>query len=126
MDKGREEMGKDGYLPLFETKVAKGRILFRCYAASVFVGIIFICVYRVVHFPPASAQVLRRCAWTGLFLSELWFSFYWFLTQFVRWNPVYRYTFKDRLSQRSFQPFSPSSCFYLHLLMAYSEISLQI
>ncbi|CBI41095.3 unnamed protein product, partial [Vitis vinifera] len=36
----------------------------------------------------------------GLFLSELWFSFYWFLTQFVRWNLVYRYTFKDRLSQR--------------------------
>ncbi|RVW33652.1 Cellulose synthase-like protein E6 [Vitis vinifera] len=53
-------MGKDGYLPLFETKVAKGRILFRCYAASVFVGIIFICVYRVVHFPPASAQMEPR------------------------------------------------------------------
>ncbi|KAJ9690015.1 hypothetical protein PVL29_012599 [Vitis rotundifolia] len=93
-------MGKDGYLPLFETKIAKGRILFRCYAASVFVGIIFICVYRVVHFPPASTQVLRRWAWMGLFLSELWFSFYWFVTQFVRWNLVYRYTFKDRLSQR--------------------------
>ncbi|RVW87227.1 Cellulose synthase-like protein E6 [Vitis vinifera] len=93
-------MGRDGYLPLFETKVAKGRILFRCYAASMFVGIIFIWVYRVVHFPPAGAQVLRRWAWMGLFLSELLFSFYWFLTQLVRWSPIYRYTFKDRLSQR--------------------------
>ncbi|CBI23490.3 unnamed protein product, partial [Vitis vinifera] len=36
----------------------------------------------------------------GLFLSELLFSFYWFLTQLVRWSPIYRYTFKDRLSQR--------------------------
>eukprot|EP00261_Vitis_vinifera_P015388 XP_003635361.2 PREDICTED: cellulose synthase-like protein E6 [Vitis vinifera] len=100
MKKGSVEMGRDGYLPLFETKVAKGRILFRCYAASMFVGIIFIWVYRVVHFPPAGAQVLRRWAWMGLFLSELLFSFYWFLTQLVRWSPIYRYTFKDRLSQR--------------------------
>uniref|UniRef100_F6H876 Cellulose synthase-like protein E6 n=1 Tax=Vitis vinifera TaxID=29760 RepID=F6H876_VITVI len=99
-ERGSVEMGRDGYLPLFETKVAKGRILFRCYAASVFVGIIFIWVYRVVHFPPAGAQVLRRWAWMGLFLSELLFSFYWFLTQLVRWSPIYRYTFKDRLSQR--------------------------
>ena len=125
-ERGSVEMGRDGYLPLFETKVAKGRILYRCYAASVFVGIIFIWVYRVVHFPPAGAQLLRRWAWMGLFLSELLFSFYWFLTQLVRWSPIYRYTFKDRLSQRFFQSFSPSSCFYLHLLMAHSEISLQI
>ncbi|KAJ9690008.1 hypothetical protein PVL29_012597 [Vitis rotundifolia] len=95
-----EEMGKEGNLPLFETKVAKGRNLFKCYAASVFVGIIFICVYRAIHFPAANGQVLRRWAWIGLFLSELWFSLYWFVSQFSRWNPIYRYTFKDRLSQR--------------------------
>ena len=106
MKKGSVEMGRDGYLPLFETKVAKGRILFRCYAASMFVGIIFIWVYRVVHFPPAGAQLLRRWAWMGLFPSELLFSFYWFLTQLVRWSPIYRYTFKDRLSQRFFQSLS--------------------
>ncbi|XP_059596226.1 cellulose synthase-like protein E6 isoform X2 [Vitis vinifera] len=93
-------MGKDGYLPLFETKAARGRILFKCYAASVLVGITFICVYRVVHFPAAGGQLLKRWAWMGLSLAELWFSLYWFITQFVRWNPIYRYTFKDRLSQR--------------------------
>lgn len=38
----REEMGPDGGHPLFESKAAMGRIQFRCFAASVFVGIIFI------------------------------------------------------------------------------------
>nr|POE82393.1 cellulose synthase-like protein e6 [Quercus suber] len=36
----------------------------------------------------------------GLFFSELWFCFYWFVTAVVRWNPIYRNTFKDRLSHR--------------------------
>ncbi|KAH7837625.1 hypothetical protein Vadar_015978 [Vaccinium darrowii] len=35
-----------------------------------------------------------------MFMSELWFTLYWVVTQSARWNPVYRYTFKDRLSQR--------------------------
>lgn len=104
-DRQTEEMGKDECLPLFGTKVAKGRNLLRCYAASVFVGIILICVYRVLHFPAATGHLLRRWAWIGLFLSELWFSLYWFVSQFSRWKPIYRYTFKDRLSQRSFSPF---------------------
>ncbi|KAA8537262.1 hypothetical protein F0562_027051 [Nyssa sinensis] len=33
-------------------------------------------------------------------MAELWFSLYWIVTQFVRWNPINRKTFKDRLSQR--------------------------
>ncbi|KAA8519230.1 hypothetical protein F0562_013486 [Nyssa sinensis] len=93
-------MGKEenGYLPLFETKAVKGRVLYKLYAVSVFVGICLICVYRVKHLPAPGE--LGRWAWIGLFMAELWFSFYWIVTQFVRWNPIYRNTFKDRLSQR--------------------------
>ena len=109
-------------IPLFGTKVAKGRRnLFRCYVASVFVGIILICLYRIIHFPSANGQVLRRWAWMGLFLSELWFSLYWFVSQFSRWNPIHRYTFRDRLSQRSFLIFIFLFLLYIHLLIAYSE-----
>ncbi|KAI9185698.1 hypothetical protein LWI28_009854 [Acer negundo] len=32
--------------------------------------------------------------------SELWFGFYWLCTQALRWNCVYKRTFKYRLSQR--------------------------
>ncbi|XP_057957534.1 cellulose synthase-like protein E6 isoform X2 [Malania oleifera] len=94
-------MGRgDEYVPLFETKEAKGRIPYRLYAASVFVGICMIWVYRVSHLPAAEEQVLERWVWVGAFLAELWFSFYWLITQFVRWNPIFRSTFKDRLSHR--------------------------
>ncbi|KAK9267100.1 hypothetical protein L1049_009518 [Liquidambar formosana] len=92
-------MEKDDYLPLFETKAAKGRKLFQFYAVSVLVGICFLCVYRVTHVP-AEGKV-ERWAWMGLFFAELWFVLYWILTLFVRWSPIYRYTFKDRLSHRS-------------------------
>uniref|UniRef100_A0A5B7B305 Putative cellulose synthase-like protein E6 isoform X1 n=1 Tax=Davidia involucrata TaxID=16924 RepID=A0A5B7B305_DAVIN len=91
-------MGKDA--PLFETMGAKGRIPYQVYAVSVFLGICLICVYRVSHLPAAGDHQLGRWAWIGSFMAELWFSFYWIITQFVRWNPIYRYTFKHRLSQR--------------------------
>ncbi|GMH25485.1 hypothetical protein Nepgr_027328 [Nepenthes gracilis] len=35
-----------------------------------------------------------------MFGAEIWFTLYWILTQALRWNPVYRSTFKDRLSNR--------------------------
>ncbi|KAK1584491.1 hypothetical protein Q3G72_033449 [Acer saccharum] len=41
-----------------------------------------------------------KWAWIGLFAAELWFGFYWLCTQALRWNCVYKRTFKDRLSQR--------------------------
>ncbi|KAM6550747.1 hypothetical protein CsatB_000555 [Cannabis sativa] len=41
--------------------------------------------------------VVILLVWIGLFLSELWFTLYWLVTLVVRWNPVYRHTFKDRL-----------------------------
>ncbi|KAK3010021.1 hypothetical protein RJ639_010984 [Escallonia herrerae] len=86
-----KEMGKDGYLPLFETKGAKGRIPYWFYAGSI-----------VSHIPAQGD--FRRPAWIGMFMAELWFSFFWFITQSVRWNPIRRYTFKERLYQRSLSP----------------------
>ncbi|MBA0874941.1 hypothetical protein Goshw_024255, partial [Gossypium schwendimanii] len=89
-------MGKNGYLPLFETRPARGLVFFRSYAASIFIGICFICFHRVSCFP-----VTERWVWVGMFVAELWFSFYFFITVIVKWNPVFRSTFKDRLSSRS-------------------------
>ncbi|XVE62570.1 hypothetical protein DITRI_Ditri06bG0128700 [Diplodiscus trichospermus] len=91
-------MGSSGYLPLFETKPASGRLLFRLYAASIFIAICFILFYRVSYFPVEGKPEL--CAWVGMFLAELWFTLYFFITAVVKWNPVSRYTFKNRLSSR--------------------------
>lgn len=60
-----------------------------------FVGISLILCYRVTNIPENG-----RWAWMGLFIAEVWFSFYWIITQSVRWNPIYRRTFKERLQQR--------------------------
>ncbi|XP_024027282.1 cellulose synthase-like protein E1 [Morus notabilis] len=87
-------------LPLFETKRAKGRVTYRLFASSIFVGICLIWVYRLTHIPKPGQDNAARWAWIGLLASELWFGFYWILTQAVRWNRVHRITFKDRLSQR--------------------------
>ena len=59
------KMGRDGQLPLFEAKAAKGRILFGLYAVSTFVGICLICVYRKTHLPEEGK--VGRWAWIGLF-----------------------------------------------------------
>ncbi|XP_024022113.1 cellulose synthase-like protein E6 isoform X1 [Morus notabilis] len=92
-------MRKNDYLPLFETKLAKGRTLFLSFVTTIFFGIFSIVVYRTSYIP-SKEEGSRRFAWIGLFLAELWFSLYWFITLVIRWNPVYRYTFKDRLSLR--------------------------
>ncbi|GMI84527.1 cellulose synthase like E1 [Hibiscus trionum] len=92
-------MGKSRYLPLFETRPARGRLLFRSYAASIFIAICFIFWYRLTYFP-ALETTTETWVWVGMFLSELWFTFYFFITVIVRWNPVFRSTFKDRLSSR--------------------------
>ncbi|XVE62574.1 hypothetical protein DITRI_Ditri06bG0129100 [Diplodiscus trichospermus] len=93
-------MGSNGYLPLFETRPAKGLVLFRLYAASIFVAVCFIWFYRVSYFPVEGK--LELCAWVGMFLAELWFIFFFFITAIAKWNVVSRHTFKDRLSSRSF------------------------
>ncbi|KAL5574867.1 hypothetical protein UlMin_016566, partial [Ulmus minor] len=91
-------MGNNENLPLFGTYPAKGRVPFRVFAATIFTGICLIFVYRT-RFMPAKEEEGRR-AWIGLFLTEIWFTIYWFITLVVRWNPIYRHTYKDRLSIR--------------------------
>ncbi|XP_044497378.1 cellulose synthase-like protein E1 [Mangifera indica] len=94
-------MESKDYVPFFDTKPAKGRVLFRLYAASMFVAICMVFAYRVSYFPSSlEGQLVERWAWSGMFLAELWFSWYWFLILVNRWNTIYRYPFKDRLSLR--------------------------
>ncbi|KAI0511965.1 hypothetical protein KFK09_012599 [Dendrobium nobile] len=81
---------------LFEVKVGKGRAWKWLYEGSMLLGLLLIWVYRASHVPEAGEK--GRWAWTAVFAAELWFGFYWFLTLSVRWNPIYRYTYKDRLS----------------------------
>ncbi|XP_058112663.1 cellulose synthase-like protein E1 isoform X2 [Magnolia sinica] len=89
-------MGREGYAPLFETKEAKGRIAYKIYAISVFMGICMIWMYRATHVPEKGL----RWAWFCMFGAEIWFGIYWIFTQSARWRPVYRSTFKERLSHR--------------------------
>ncbi|PKU69698.1 Cellulose synthase-like protein E2 [Dendrobium catenatum] len=83
---------------LFEVKVGKGRAWKWLYAGSMLLGLLLIWVYRASHVPEAGEK--GRWAWTAVFAAELWFGFYWFLTLSIRWNPIYRYTYKDKLSHR--------------------------
>lgn len=83
------------YVPLFETKKVRGSFIYKLYATSVFVGIVLVCLYRTTCFHQHGGPV-----WIGMFAAEIWFGFYWLLTQAHRWNRVYRRTFKDRLSRR--------------------------
>ncbi|KAG5561055.1 hypothetical protein RHGRI_004164 [Rhododendron griersonianum] len=69
-------MGQEVYLPLFETKAAKGRVAYKLYSFSVLVGIFSIWVFRASHLPPAETERGRRWGWIGLSMAELWFSFY--------------------------------------------------
>lgn len=93
--------GDADHAPLFETRGPKviARVVYWVYATSVTAAIFGTWIYRVTQLPSAE-ESLKRWAWVGLFMAELWYSFYWLATQSVRWNPVYRFTFKDKLSQR--------------------------
>lgn len=91
-------MGSEGYLPLFDTMQAKERIAYRVFTVSIAVGICLIWSYRLRFVPDEGG---RRWVWIGLFGAEIWFGFYWLLTQAPRWNPIHRRTFKHTLSQRS-------------------------
>ncbi|KAL3851125.1 hypothetical protein ACJIZ3_013007 [Penstemon smallii] len=78
-------------LPLFETKKAKCSLIYKVYSTSIFVSIIFIWVYRATDDENGKL---------GIFAAEVWFGLYWILTRSLRWNRVYRNTFKDKLSIR--------------------------
>ncbi|KAL6655386.1 hypothetical protein ACP70R_006212 [Stipagrostis hirtigluma subsp. patula] len=84
---------------LFATEKVGGRALYRFHAVTVFLGICLVLYYRVTHVPAAGSGE-GRAAWLGMLAAELWFSFYWVITQSVRWAPVRRRTFKDRLAAR--------------------------
>ncbi|PVH64567.1 hypothetical protein PAHAL_2G304100 [Panicum hallii] len=82
---------------LFATEKLVGRSLYRFHAVTVFAGICLVLCYRATHVPAAGAG---RAAWLGMLAAELWFGFYWVITQSVRWCPIRRRTFKDRLAAR--------------------------
>ncbi|KAK7290610.1 hypothetical protein RIF29_05156 [Crotalaria pallida] len=96
-------MESDKYYSLFETTRARGwLIVYRVFAISMFVAICFIYIYRLSHIPLIikGEEVGKSLAWLGLLGAELWFGLNWLCTQALRWNPVFRETFKSRLSQR--------------------------
>ncbi|CAL5063864.1 unnamed protein product [Urochloa decumbens] len=80
---------------LFATEKVGGRALYKLHAITVFVGICLVLYYRATHVPAAG-----RAAWLGMLAAELWFGFYWVITQSVRWCPIRRRAFKDRLATR--------------------------
>ncbi|WVY94098.1 hypothetical protein V8G54_033186 [Vigna mungo] len=84
--------------PLFETKSAKGRVFYKIFSLSLFVGICFIWVFRVSHIPRESE--VGKWGWIGLSFAELCFGLYWLLRQPLRWNLLFREPFRQRLSQR--------------------------
>ncbi|XP_017434092.2 cellulose synthase-like protein E1 isoform X2 [Vigna angularis] len=84
--------------PLFETKSAKGRVFYKIFSLSLFVGICFIWVFRVSHIPRESE--VGKWGWIGLFFAELCFGLYWLLRHPFRWNLLFREPFIQRLSQR--------------------------
>ncbi|XP_058787973.1 cellulose synthase-like protein E1 [Vicia villosa] len=93
-------MDKNEHSPLFETRKGRGRLLYRLFATSIFIAISFIWFYRFTHILFQQEEDGGKWVWIGLLASELWYGFYWILTQALRWNLVFRQPFKDRLSQR--------------------------
>ncbi|KAK4484750.1 hypothetical protein RD792_007344 [Penstemon davidsonii] len=85
-------------LPLFETKVARGRVAFKLYSFTILIGIVSIWLYRLIHIPCIEEQ--GKYAWILMFFAEVLFGLYWIITQSARWHVVFRYPFKQRLSTR--------------------------
>ncbi|AES70607.2 cellulose synthase E1-like protein [Medicago truncatula] len=98
------DRGRGVYSPLFETKKGRGRLIYRLFSISLFTAISFIWLYRFNHIITTNYTQQEedggKLVWFGMLAAELWFGFYWFLTQAFRWNLVFRQPFKDRLSQR--------------------------
>lgn len=83
---------------LFATEKHGGRALYRLHAVTVFLGICLLLGYRATHVPAAGPG---RAAWLGMLAAELWFGLCWVVAQSVRWRPVRRRAFRDRLAARS-------------------------
>ncbi|CAH8347202.1 unnamed protein product [Eruca vesicaria subsp. sativa] len=91
------------YEPLFATRRRTGGLIaFRAFAASVFACICCIWFYRVTV--PLEIDENKtgffRFIWLVMLILEIWFGLYWVVVQSLRWNPVWRSTFTERLSRR--------------------------
>ncbi|XP_020200454.1 cellulose synthase-like protein E6 [Aegilops tauschii subsp. strangulata] len=82
---------------LFETETHGGRAAYRLHAVTVAAGILLLLYYRATRVPAAGEG---RAAWLGMLAAELWYAAYWVVTQSVRWSPVRRRPFIDRLAAR--------------------------
>ncbi|XP_020157427.1 cellulose synthase-like protein E6 isoform X2 [Aegilops tauschii subsp. strangulata] len=82
---------------LFETVRHGGRALYRLHAVTVAASTLLVLYYRATRVPGSGG---RRAAWLGMLAAELWYAAYWVVTQSVRWSPVRRCTFRDRLTAR--------------------------
>ncbi|MCL7034144.1 hypothetical protein MKW94_000956 [Papaver nudicaule] len=102
-----DETKDDDVLPkLFETKKANlaQLVIRRLFSISILTSICLVWFYRFNYFPTSTAAEVdehklgtRRWIWIGLFLAEIWFGFYWILTQALRWNQIFRHPLRDRL-----------------------------
>ncbi|KAF2288938.1 hypothetical protein GH714_022916 [Hevea brasiliensis] len=93
---GRDE--EEEALPLFQRQQAKGRVAYRVFASTIFVGICLIWIHRFLYIPIVGEG--GRWVWVGMFMAELCFSFFWVCTQSLRWNLTLLYPFKHSLSLR--------------------------
>ncbi|KAK4275302.1 hypothetical protein QN277_018409 [Acacia crassicarpa] len=105
----------ESYVGLFETESRRGKVIvYRLFSVTLFAGILSIWAYRfsnlfIIHGGAGGQQQEHDggganksywVLWVVLFGAELWFGFYWILTQALRWNPVFRHPFNNRLSLR--------------------------
>ncbi|KAI3955626.1 hypothetical protein MKW92_044803 [Papaver armeniacum] len=102
----RDDESKDDVVPnLFETKKPnKLQLVHRwLFSFSALVSLCLVWFYRFKYVPTSVAEAdnhklgTRRWIWIGLFAAEIWFGFYWILSQPLRLNQVFRHTFRDRL-----------------------------
>lgn len=90
-----EEMSDE---TLFITEKPKSRVAYQCFASTMVIAICLILGYRITNI--SSVGQPGRWPWIGLLVAELWFSFYWVITQAPRWSYLTRYPLLEKLLQR--------------------------
>ncbi|KAH9290250.1 hypothetical protein KI387_034367 [Taxus chinensis] len=81
--------------PLYITLEKPYAKINRVYACIYFGAILGLVYYRILYMPTQG-----YLPWILLFCAELGFAFIWILDQTMRWRPVDRSTFPERLSNR--------------------------
>ncbi|XP_057842154.2 cellulose synthase-like protein E6 isoform X1 [Cryptomeria japonica] len=82
------------------------RKIYRAYACIYFAAILGLIYYRIVYMPSEGFV-----PWILAFSSELGFAFIWVLDQAFRWQPVNRYAFPEKLSERFEKDLPPVDIF---------------